>query len=613
MDGVRLTSTTARLADIAVLLLAATLAVLLFTQSLPASDELWRDVFHDRNGHYTFGLKLALFARDLDLGAFIGELEKAKVWPPVHGLVLSFVLLAGGIDHHLGVVPSLIGWAMTIFFTWKIAVRSLEEGVSGVVAGMAGVALVATSPALALISTDVMLEGLGSGLSALCLWLFMVALSDDGRPRHWRSLAIALTVLFFEKYNYWAIVAVSLALTALLIGPRARDFAQHASRMLPAALGMLLRNPWFVCGAVVILAAVAINARGPTSVGMFGYEVSLYPPRNIVTAGYALLFVAAVLVWKKHRTDIAAFVGVPGSMLLSWHVAPIAVSFLLPQRLATFVWFLGPSNSLSTTRFDPLGAAATYGQAVLDGFVSHPAIGLGVLALFAAAVFLMRTIRAQACVVFVFAAVSALALVVHPQHQPRFLTTSIFALFCGAGIGLAVLLRLLVPSVPAARLAAGAAIASAVLAAQLALPYPDSAYDTAIRTRHGTSNLALVRLYQPLVTPAQPLAIGATFGSSTLLYWPILEACKCVPRIDLPEFDLSADRAVLAASGKRWLEQTEAKQAVIVDVPSYVGQFIRYEDTAGIVDAARLQTRFRVEREIESRDPAGRILFLTRP
>lgn len=83
-----------------------------------APDLLWRGFHHDRNSHYSFGLDLALAVRTFDPAWFFGELEKAKVWPPFHGLVLSAVLLLGGIDHRLGIVPSLIGWVMTIAFVW---------------------------------------------------------------------------------------------------------------------------------------------------------------------------------------------------------------------------------------------------------------------------------------------------------------------------------------------------------------------------------------------------------------------------------------------------------------------------------------------------------------
>ena len=602
----------ARLLELGVVLFAALLAAWMLVRSFPVSDELWRDVLHDRNGHYSFGLKLALSLRDLDFMNFFEELEKAKVWPPVHGLVLSVVLLLFGFDHRLGIVPSLLGWVLTVAFSWKIAMRSFEDAGSGIVMGLVAVALIATSPALALLSTDVMLEGLGSGLSAACLWAFIAACDEPEKAWRWRFLAIALTVLFFEKYNYWAIAVASIALTAFLIEPRVRSLSWVALRTAAPAAMELLRRPLFVAGIVVLIAAVAINMRGPTAIELFGNTVSLYPPRNIMTIAYALMFVAALQVWRAHRGAIAAFIGLPGSMLLAWHVLPLAISFLLPGRLATFVWFLGPANTGAAPRFDPLAGVALYRQAV-ESFFSLPAIAWCCLLLFVVAVVFMSKIRVAARVIFVFVAVTALVVLIHPQHQPRFVSTSMFALFCGAGAGLAILMQMLVPRNLPARIALGAVVALAVFAAQFSLPYPAMAYTTAIRARSGASNLDMIRLYAPFVERGQDLAIGATFGGSPLLQWPLMEDCKCIFEADQPWIGPNDSRAQVAAIATDWLENTPARQAVILDMPGYSGYLFRHENTVGLVDAISMQTRFRLVREIESTDPAGRILILERP
>ena len=206
----------------------------------------------------------------------------------------------------------------------------------------------------------------------------------------------------------------------------------------------------------------------------------------------------------------------------------------------------------------------------------------------------MKRIRPEGRIVFVFAAVSAIALVVHPQHQQRFLTTSMFALFSGAGIGLAILAQFLAPRNVPARLAIGAAAALAVLAVQFWLPYPAAAYATAIRARSGASNLDLAALYEPFIRPGEDLAIGATFGDTAVLSWPLFERCKCMFQIDRPWVGLQSTRAEAAAAGKSWLETTEARQAVLVDMPGDAGAFWRYEDMVGLVDAVSLQSRFHV-------------------
>jgi hypothetical protein len=88
---------------------------------------LWHGVHHDRNGHFDFGLNLALALRSLDLIEFVKGLLRATVWPPFHGLALASVLLFGGIDVRLAILPSLMGWCCTIVLTWLIARRLFSD------------------------------------------------------------------------------------------------------------------------------------------------------------------------------------------------------------------------------------------------------------------------------------------------------------------------------------------------------------------------------------------------------------------------------------------------------------------------------------------------------
>ncbi|MGH9548405.1 MAG: hypothetical protein ACRD3W_03480, partial [Terriglobales bacterium] len=88
---------------------ALAIAGIMFADYYSTPDLLWRGYHHDRNSHFGFGLDLALAERTFDPAWFFSELDKAKVWPPLHGLVLSIVLLVGGIDHRLAILPSLAG------------------------------------------------------------------------------------------------------------------------------------------------------------------------------------------------------------------------------------------------------------------------------------------------------------------------------------------------------------------------------------------------------------------------------------------------------------------------------------------------------------------------
>src|SRR5262245_3987609 len=161
-------------------------------------DLLWRGVYHDRNAQFAFGLDLTLALRNLDPLWFLAEFDKAKVWPPLHGLALASVLLVAGPDHRFAIVPSLVGFVATVVFGALIARAASRDRIAGILAAAVTAILTLASPALRLLASDVMLEGLGAGLCAAALWAYGRA-RNDPRPATSRLLALLLTALFFEK------------------------------------------------------------------------------------------------------------------------------------------------------------------------------------------------------------------------------------------------------------------------------------------------------------------------------------------------------------------------------------------------------------------------------
>src|SRR5262249_56610510 len=90
----------------------------------------------------------------------------------------------------------------------------------GAVAGAVAGAFAVASPAFRAISADAMLEGLGAGLTALALWLYLRACEAPHAYPRWRALAIALTLLFLQKQNYWLLTVVALVLAFVGTAPR---------------------------------------------------------------------------------------------------------------------------------------------------------------------------------------------------------------------------------------------------------------------------------------------------------------------------------------------------------------------------------------------------------
>src|SRR5262249_3475619 len=118
-------------AALLLLLVAVPLAVWLYADFLGSARLLWRGIDHDRNGHFQFGLALAVDLRNLDLVAFVTDLNRAMSWPPFHGLVLAVVLLIGGLDERLGVLPSLAGWVITVVAVALTARRMVGQRSNG--------------------------------------------------------------------------------------------------------------------------------------------------------------------------------------------------------------------------------------------------------------------------------------------------------------------------------------------------------------------------------------------------------------------------------------------------------------------------------------------------
>lgn len=610
---------TDRIPDLVVAAIAIAVAALALRDYYEHADDLWRQFYHDRNSHYAYGLDLALKVRNLDLVGVLERLESAKVWPPLHGIILSAVLLVGGLDHRLGVLPSLGGWVMTVCFSFAIARRMVEDRVAGLLAGAVAVALIIASPALLLISTDVMLEGLGSGLTAMALWAFIRARQGPGRPLNWRIFALTLTALFFHKGNYWGLASASLAVTALLLLPDPLRFVLVWARRIAAALARLIgglpRDPVLILFVFAVLLMVVLSMTGPLHVTLSGRDLRIENSGNLLTLPYALAYWRAVIAWRRHRAAFDAGLGVAGRAIYYCLAVPIMISFLLPGRLATFLWFVGPENNPGSLSI--ADTARLYGQAFLAGFSPGPSIGAGALVLFLAGLAAWRWVAPAGRVVFVFAVLATIGLFAHPQHQGRFLSTVVFAVFIGAGIGTAFLFTLAMRRLESPLRPAGAVLAAGLVAIAVATARPDTATASAVAIRpiDGASNIARALTYARYADGYPVIGLAATIGNSRALDWPLKERCRCdlgIRMLLLSPRDREDARAVAAT----WLATTPVTRVILLDLPDspdslpYLG--LAYERTRGIVDAAMEQSRFAITAVQPIPEFGGRILVLDR-
>jgi hypothetical protein len=583
-----------------VIAVALAIASATFAAYYAHPDDLWRDIYHDRNAHLSVGMNFAMTARAGDVGGFVSQLLAMRVWGPVHGLLLGLVFLVGGADHRLAILPSLAGWVMTAVLSAAVARRLFADRTLGLFAAATTEVWLMTSPAFRLLCSDVMLEGLGAGLSALGLWAYLRAREQPQSGARWRLLALTLTALFFHKANYWGLLCAALAISAALervdLHSGWAPLRARLSRLgRPAARWLF--DPLIFAAAALGALVLFIYLRGPTAIFLFGHSVSLYPPGNLLTATYALVFARFWLGWRRNRQALRERLGLGGRTLFYWHLSPVAISLLIPKRLAALVWFVGPANNPTPhAPYDLLSAAEGYWRAFRDGFSVAPwaAVAAIVLALLGASQ--IRRFAPPARAVFVFALVGALGVIIHPQHQGRFLASWLFAVWICAGAGAAVLLGWLIPQRPAWPRPALAAVVVAIFAAASAIQTPSpKAMAIAIRATSGPSDLDLARPYLPALDGLRRVGVAATFGNSFLFQWMLQERCQCEVVVEQPTIGPSDQRGAVRDALLAELAASRAERWVLLDAPgsAYSAPALGYvyPRTAGLADAMRAQSR----------------------
>ena len=246
---------------------------------------LWHDPYHDRNTHLSRGIDIALALRDLDPVGVLTAATREVTWPPLHPLVLGVIMAVTRVDARLGVVPGLLGWAATVVCVWCIARRAAPE--AGWFAGAIAVIFTIASPGFRLLGADVMLEGLGAGLSAFALLAFM---HRDRPGTAWHRLTcVALTCLFFEKFNYWLLLATAMAICLALDGQGRTLAGAFRKAGAPAMLRRLFVHPVGIAGLGLVAAGLVLTVAGPDTITVAGRSFLLRPPGHILALGWGLL------------------------------------------------------------------------------------------------------------------------------------------------------------------------------------------------------------------------------------------------------------------------------------------------------------------------------------
>jgi hypothetical protein len=550
--------------------LAAALAVaaLTYHQFRAADRYLWYNSTHDRNSHYLFALRLATDVEHLRVYRFLDDVGQSRVWPPLQGLLTAGVLLVGGLDYRLAVLPSLAGWVVTVFFGYLLARRALPQG--GQFAGLVAALFVAASPAHRAYATDIMLESLGAGLTMVVLYCYAV-LAQSKAPAVWPApcLGLALTALFLQKYNYWTLTVLALVATDFTLHPRERcTFLWNLVRGADwrrLARGEL-RRPLNYALAVLLAVIVAIILHGDRPYSWNGRDVALYPPHNFIQAAYLLLFLRlAVWWWRGGRAWISRLDGRVRT-LLYWHAAPFAVYMLLPKHVSYFLWFLSPSNRAEDQHASLVEGLKYYTNSAVQDFHAAPWCAALAGLLIVATILTARRLRAgtQAALwLFLF---GVLLTATHPNHKGRFLHSWLASGWVLAGVGAATIaygrLTVRVPRVrPYLAAAAIAALACAFLpplrntaSSPEGGPHPQAA-----------SVLDVTDAYLPAVKESRRTAIFAAVPVKPLAQWTFLEERGGLDRLEDHWYGFGPAGAANRQGFYNWLQSTSADTLVYVD------------------------------------------------
>jgi hypothetical protein len=551
------------------LLVAVALAAWLYADFLADARLLWRGLDHDRNGHFHFGVSLAVDLRSGDIAALVTDLNRATGWPPVHGILLALVLLVGGIDERLGVLPSLAGWVITLVAGALAARRLMPRAADGAIAPAiaAAIALVfiAASPGLREYALEVMLESLGAALTTLGLYLYLRAKASSSGG-WWRGFALVLTLLFLEKGNYWGLLVGGIVLAELAADPRAIRAAAGAiaARLRMRAFWVAqARAPLSWVLVALIAAVVALLLRGPTAIMLFGRPVSLYPPQNLITAAWWVVCLRAFQLWRQAPSGSIAL-SPAQRILVAWHVLPVAVWFLLPRRLGSFVWFVGPGNAEPVMHFDPVVGFARYVEWAAQLYHATPATA-GVAAVLAAVAALnVRRLAPGGGAVLAVFAVSLVGAALHPNQKARFLVSWLPTLWILAGAGGAIAL-----ATPPAALGWGrrAITAAALLglawwhAPALTRGWQPPAWAGGVAA--GDRDIAA--LYLDRLPADRRVAIASAIGGQSFFTWTFLARFPDPRRLDLFRLVAAQDRARVRADLARWVMTTNAEVLVVVE------------------------------------------------
>ncbi|MGH7844930.1 MAG: hypothetical protein ACREQW_07155 [Candidatus Binatia bacterium] len=547
-----------------VTVVAAAIAAALYLQYQDVARFRWGRMENDRNAHYLLGQSLALDLRHLDIRLLLADLDGARVWPPLHGILIGLTLLFGGIDYRLAVLPSLAGWIGTVILGFLTARRAVPNG--GTLAGLVAAIFILASPAHRVFATDIMLESLGACLSLLVLYLYLLAVQEP-TERSYRNMALALTALFLLKYNYWLLVAAGL-LTARIVDDPKRWWGFIRER-LPALGGKAkvraeLQNPLAIIALTSLCLMLIVVLTGGWKFELWGKTVSIRSHHNFLQVAYGALFLRALLWWRKNGRAWKQRADFPGRQLVLWHVWPVAIWLVLPKRLGYFLYFLSPANGPNSPAsfwwgldFYWRSLQEDYHTGMLSAVLAAGLLLVGTLG--------VRRLKPGALALVLFVILAAFLTIAHPNRKSRFLHSWVPAAWVLTGVGASLLLCGFATG--RRRALTATAVVGLLGFWQLADPFTPGHSPEAGHRDLQQSPLDLSDFYLPYLSHSRHVTLFATVPVKHFAQWTFFENYKDRHRLRVFMDEFGPSREENRIRFQKWLRATRSDTIVFLDVP----------------------------------------------
>jgi 4-amino-4-deoxy-L-arabinose transferase-like glycosyltransferase len=449
------------------LILAIPFAATLFIGWQELGTLLGRTPGWDEAGHAYDGLLLAeLIRQGQPFQAFL-EFFGMSYWPPAVAVYLMPFYWLGSLD--IATARSAMQWqgmALVVacgWSAWSLAPRHRA------LAAAAAMLVVAISPAVALFGTVVMLEVPASLLVVLTLTAYVqYRVTGDSRPL--KVCAVSGALLFFCKYNYWLLTMAPItAIEVLRYGT-----VKHWWRA--AALSGVAQTVWrrpFYRGLVLYSGLCLVLMLVPKiQFTIAEREVRLGFSGNLIYAGALAMLIRLLLRRDEARQCLQFFRTLPSELRVFTTVsfAPVAIWFINPMNLKTFVQFL-------------VNESTTSGQSLEQRLMFYPRM---LAEWYAAAPWIAATISAGTLGMaiatwrrkqphrwfYLIAILGIIACMAHPNHIDRYFFPYFFLLVIGGACALASI----IPRGKVGMLVSALGITAAIAAAPHYLPQPHTQF-----------------------------------------------------------------------------------------------------------------------------------------